>query len=121
MKIFSISFLLSIILLSSCATVFKGTGDLVNFTSSPGGAKVYINGFYKGTTPLRLKLETNKTYNIEFKKGGKTKTYTITNTIGAGWIILDIFGGLIPVIIDAATGAWYSLDQNSIHAAFEEE
>ncbi|MGC9093737.1 MAG: hypothetical protein ACP5JH_10890 [Bacteroidota bacterium] len=33
--------------------------------------------------------------------------------------MLDILGGLIPVIIDAATGAWYYLDQTSINAVLE--
>jgi hypothetical protein len=29
--------------------------------------------------------------------------------------------GLVPVVIDAATGAWYSLDQKNIDAVLEKQ
>lgn len=107
---------------SSCATIFKGSTDDVNFSSDPTGAKVYVNGSLLGTTPLQLKLKSNKTYTIEFMKDGyETKTVILNNSVGAGWVILDILGGLIPVIIDAATGNWYELDQEHINAALEKQ
>ena len=66
--------------------------------------------------------EVNKTYTIEFRKEGyKSKLVNITNHIGAGWIILDVLGGLIPVIIDAATGAWYELDQKNVNTILEKQ
>jgi hypothetical protein len=75
-----------------------------------------------GETLLTLRLESKKTYTIEFRKEGyKTKVKTITNYVGAGWIILDLLGGLIPVIVDAATGAWYSLDQKSIDMILDKQ
>ena len=43
----------------------------------------------------------------------------ITNHVGAGWIVLDVLCGLVPVIIDAATGAWCDLDQKNIKAVLE--
>jgi predicted small secreted protein len=107
-------------LLSSCATLFKGASEKVNFGSDPTGAKVYINGQYMGTTPFELKLQSKQTYNIEFRKDGfQNKTVLITNNVGAGWIILDILAGLIPIIVDAATGNWMQLDQTNVNAALE--
>ncbi len=115
-------FIISVYLLIGCASIFKGTSTNVDFSSDPYGAKVYVNGNLIGTTPVKLKLESKKTYNIEFKKEGfDTKTFTITNHVGAGWIILDILGGLIPVVVDAATGAWYDLDQDNINAILEKQ
>jgi len=71
---------------------------------------------------LALKLESKKTYTIEFKKEGyETKSYNITNHVGAGWIILDVLAGLVGVIVDAATGAWYSLDQKNVNAILENQ
>lgn len=103
-----------------CATLFKGTTEEVNFNSSPQKARVIVNGVDMGETPVALKLETKKTYTIEFRaEGYNPKTYTITNHVGAGWIILDVLAGLVGVIIDAATGAWYSLDQKNIDAVLE--
>jgi len=122
-KVISINLAVALFLLtSSCATLFKGTSSRVDFSSDPQGAKIYVNGNYMGDTPIRLKLESKRTYNIEFRKEGyQTKTFNITNHVGAGWIVLDILAGLVPVIIDAATGAWYELDQKTVNAILEKQ
>lgn len=110
------------IFLSSCALVFKGTKEEVNFGSEPQRADVYINGAKLGQTPFSLKLVTKNTYTIEFRKEGyESKTVLINNKVGAGWIILDVVLGLVPVVVDAATGAWYSLDQKNINAILEKQ
>lgn len=113
-------FLVMVLFLTNCATVFKGTTTDVNFRSDPTGAEVYVNGNEMGNTPVELKLESKKIYHIEFKKEGyESKTYTITNHIGVNWVILDVLLGLVPVIVDAATGSWYYLDQESINTVLE--
>jgi len=105
------------LLTSSCALIFKGTSEEVQFESSPDRAEVYVNGDLAGETPIAIKLESKRSYTIVFKlEGYKDQSFQIQNKIGAGWIILDILGGLFPIIIDAATGAWYSLDQKNINA-----
>jgi len=117
-----ISVVVVIALIGSCATIFKGSSSKVDFSSDPGGAQVYVNGAPRGTTPINLKLESKKTYTIEFKKEGyETATYTITNHVGVGWIVLDVLFGLVPVIVDAATGAWYELDQDAVNAVLQEQ
>ena len=96
--------------------------DKIDFSSSPSGAKVYVNGQYMGTAPLQLKLESKHGYTIEFRKEGyESKTVVITNSVGAGWIVLDVLFGLVPVIVDAATGNWYSLDQEHVNGALEQQ
>lgn len=104
--------------LSNCATLFKGTSEEVNFGSNPVGAEVWVDGKMMGKTPINFKLMSKKTYVIEFKLEGQTKVVNLNNHVGAGWIILDVLGGLIPVIIDAATGAWYSFDQKNVNVDF---
>jgi len=124
-KIGSIVCLFATVLLlyHGCAAILKGSSDNVDFSSDPSGAKVYVNGVLRGTTPLKLKLESKGTYTIEFKKEGYgTSTYTITNHVGAGWIVLDVLlTGFIGVIVDAATGAWYELDSKYVNAVLEEQ
>jgi len=105
-----------------CATLFKGTTQEVHFNSNPQKARVFVNGADMGETPIALKLETKKTYTIEFRADGyRSKSYTVSNHVGAGWVILDVLSGLVGVIIDAATGAWYSLDQNNVDAVLEKQ
>ena len=106
--------------LIGCATIFKGTNSHLGMHSNPSGADVYVNGKNMGKTPLTLKLSSKATYIVEFKKEGfKTITRNVTNKVGAGWIILDVLAGLVPVIIDAVTGAWYHLDEKNVDVQLE--
>ena len=110
------------LIFSSCATIFKGSTDDVNFSSDPSGAKVYVNGMLLGTTPVQLELKSKNSYTIEFKKEGyETKTVVLNNSVGAGWIVLDVLFGLVPIIVDAATGNWYELDQEHVNGVLEEQ
>jgi len=118
-----LSFILIIVtaflLLQSCATLFKGSGESVNFNSQPV-AKVYVDGNYKGDTPIKLEIISKKSTKIEFKSDGyTTQTVTLEGSVGGGWIVLDILGGLLPVVVDAATGNWYELNTNNVNAVLE--
>jgi hypothetical protein len=116
------SVLIFALIINSCATIFHGSTDNVNFNSEPVGAKVYINGAYMGVTPLPINLKSKITYTIEFRKEGfENKTVLLNNSVGAGWIVLDVIFGFIPIIVDAATGNWYSLDQDNVSAALEKQ
>ena len=122
MKTKVLALALACLYLSSCATLFKGTSENVAFNSNPDRAEVWINGTKRGETPLAIKLVSKETYTIEFRKEGyKSRAYTINNKVGAGWVILDVLAGLVGVIVDAATGAWYSLDQKNIDAILEKQ
>jgi hypothetical protein len=106
--------------LSGCASILKGTSQDVFLVSEPSKAEIYVDGQLRGTTPLELELETDETYVVEYRMDGyTTQTFNISNSIGAGWIILDVVCGLVPVAVDAVTGAWYSLDEDSISAVME--
>ena len=115
--------LFAVVMLSGCAAIFKGTSEEVNFYSKPSGAEVYVNGQYRGTTPiLNLKLKSDKNYFIEIKKDGfVTHTTTINSELSIGYLVLDVlFTGLIGIVIDASTGAWYTFDENDIGAVLKE-
>lgn len=59
-KILLVVISIILIQITGCATIFKGTSDNVNFNSEPQEAKVYVNGYSMGVTPVKLKLESNK-------------------------------------------------------------
>ena len=107
---------------SGCATLFAPQKQNVYASSNPAGADVYVNGVRMGVTPYTLNLKPNQQYTIEFKKQGyKTIGRTINSKVGAGWVLLDVLGGLIPVVVDAATGSWKKLDQDAVDAQLEKE
>ena len=104
------SLLLSLLLLSSCATIFSDSSDKITFNSDPAGAEVYINGVVKGKTPLEVTMErdTFKKYTVQFKKVGFeaqesqiTKTLNTTALFNIAWLCFsETSAG-----IDALTGA----------------
>ncbi len=111
-----------ILSLTGCATVFKGNIAEVPARTDPEGAKVYVNGEYYGVTPVKLKLDVTESYTIEFRKEGyKPVTRQIHNKVGAGWVVLDVVCGLVPVVVDALTGSWYKLDQSHVSAVLERQ
>lgn len=108
--------------LTGCATLFGKKSHALSVSSDPKGADVYVNGFKMGTTPVELSLKADKSYTIEYRKEGYESVTRVVNTkVGAGWIILDVLGGLIPVVVDAATGNWNKLDQDAVNAVLEEQ
>ena len=116
-RIAAITAILSMLLLSGCATLIKGAKQNVDMNSSPVKAQVYIDGKLMGETPLQLKLSVKNDYVVYVRgEGYKTHVCRISNTIGAGWIVLDVITGLAPVVVDAVTGAWSKLDQKKIDA-----
>ena len=113
-----ILFCLSCLLLANCATILKGTKEKVYFNSSPQDAELYINSQYAGKTPIKLKLVSKNKYRFQFKKPGcENYNIDVGNSVGAGWVVLDILYFIVPAIIDGATGAWYYLDSNSINVS----
>ena len=116
-----ISFILSTFLLyTGCATIFSGGKDDIDLSSEPTGAKVFVNGLEKGKTPLRLHLKKGKEYGIEFKMDGyQSRNFTLSYSLGAGWLILDILCGLVGIIVDAATGNWNGFDYDAYKATLE--
>lgn len=114
-------FLACALTLGSCATLFNDKEPLVGIESQPGGAEVYIDGEYVGTTPLKVHLSIHQEHTIEFRKEGfAARTFTLSNEVGALWIVLDIVSGLIPLIIDAATGNWLELKDEDVHVVLSE-
>ena len=98
-----------------CATLFKQKERVVSFDSDPQGAIVYIDGNRMGKTPMPLKLSNLKSVTVTFKKEGyDDKTYIINTKVGGGWVVLDVIGGLIPVLIDACTENWYNLETSDV-------
>jgi PEGA domain len=102
--------------ISSCALIFKGDSQGVFINSNPQGAQILVDGIILGTTPAKISLRTNRSYNITIRLAGrKDQNIVLNNHVGTLWIVLDILGGLFPLVIDAATGAWYEFDTTQLN------
>lgn len=107
---------------AGCGTLFNSSTKAVAMSSEPSEAEVYIDGNRMGTTPITLELDNQENHAVVFRKDGyQDVTCDIKTKVGAGYVILDILGGLIPVIIDAATGEWESLDTKTCNVNLPSE
>lgn len=107
--------LIAALLLASCATIIHGTRQDVSFSSTPSGAKVLINGMDKGSTPVIVNLERKNTYVVKIHLDGYTPYETNIIKKVDGWIAGNIiFGGLIGLVVDAASGGMYKLSPEQI-------
>jgi hypothetical protein len=106
--------------LYGCGAIFNGTRQTIQATSAPQGAKISTTpatGDF--TTPASLSLQRKQGYSLSFELPGYNKaSFEIQNHMQGGILALDIlFTGLLGVVIDAATGAWYKLSPEAATVA----
>ncbi|HEX2777866.1 MAG TPA: PEGA domain-containing protein [Gemmatimonadaceae bacterium] len=108
-------------IVASCGAIFNSGAARVNFTSTPDNAEVWIDGVRRGTTPVFLELEKKKDHTITFKKAGyQDMTNPLPRSIRGVYVVFDVLGGLLPVIVDAATGSWYVLSTDHVHGSLQQ-
>lgn len=95
---------------SSCATLFTGTSDKISFQSEPQGAKVFVKGIERCTTPCKVSISRSlsATEAQMSLPGYEKKTFELTRAFN-GVSLLNFFG-LIGWGVDAATGAVMKYD-----------
>jgi hypothetical protein len=96
--------------LSSCASVSRGTTEMVTIQSEPAGAAVTTDiGLSCPATPCQIKAPRNKAFTATAtlgKKKGSTKVETVTSNEGNNAMAGNIIaGGLIGAAVDAGNGA----------------
>jgi hypothetical protein len=107
---------LSLSSLSACGALFNGGPANVTVNSNPAGAEVWVDGTNRGVTPATLQLTKNENHTVVLRRAGyQEQTVVLNRKLSSTYLILDILGGLIPVIVDAATGSWYVLDSDEVN------
>lgn len=102
------------LLLTGCATILNGGPEAVRFQTVPDSATVYANGQRLGEAPVTGLLDPSQNNIIRIVHEDCNPLTTSLNTsTGAGWVVADILTGLLPVAVDAATGAWSSFEDRS--------
>jgi hypothetical protein len=104
--------LLTLVLAGGCGAMLHGSRQTLDVQSSPAGAKVETSpssGVF--TTPTTLNLERKNSYVLTFTSPGYSPaTFNVSNSIGTGTVIADVLlTGLVGVVVDGLTGAWYGL------------
>ena len=101
--------------LTSCGALFKGSTQTVSVKTFQQGATIEVGG-QTYVTPALIELPRNQNYVVTISKEGyETQQVRINRSVSGGIVILDILGGVLPVIIDAAMGTWYNLSPEEIN------
>lgn len=107
---------MSVLVLSSCASIFTGSKRKVLFESNPPGAKVYVNGFEKGVTPTTIKVKAED--RIHFKLENYKERVVIMDSKFNLVAILNGFS-ILGWGIDALTGSLKRVDTKYIKVDLE--
>ncbi|HVN63411.1 MAG TPA: PEGA domain-containing protein [Candidatus Binataceae bacterium] len=108
-------FLLALVVTSSgCAPQFT---DKIPISTEPPGASVTVDGDFRGTTPITLKLDSTETHKIQIEKQGYVPydVSTLTSDKAAQAIPLSP-ELLLLVLIQRTTKASYEIVPNKISA-----
>ncbi len=108
-----LAFVVSLLILSSCAAVFADKTRSVMVTSNPPGAEITIDGQPHGVTPVRIAANDHKLLAISIRKDGYHNGGCFLNTkTRAKWVILDVLliWTVVPIIVDLVTNSWSTLE-----------
>jgi len=96
-------------LTSGCGTIIHGRSQDVLVTSVPSGATAKV-GDVQVVTPGTVTLKRKETYTVVFTKEGFPERKTSLESTGSWWLLGNaIFGGVVGLIIDLATGGGYKI------------
>jgi len=107
---------LTIMLTTSCASILTGSKRTVLFETEPSGAKVFVNGFEKGKTPVQLKVRADD--RIDFRLDDYKERVVVMDNKFNLVAILNGFG-ILGWGIDALTGSLKRVDTKYIKVTLE--
>ncbi len=109
----------ALVVLAGCATITRGTTDVLVIETEPPGAEAVLSNGLRCTTPCSLTVKRNASLVVDIVKEGyepvrATVTPRISGGGAAGMAGNVIVGGLIGAAIDAGSGAMYDLVPNPL-------
>lgn len=104
---------------AGCATILHGTHTAVTIRSDAPQAEVFVDGEARGVTPLVTMLDHTVSHQIVVRRGEQAQLHRLESSLEPGWLVLDLFvASIIGVVVDAVSGAWRGLSQDSVFASF---
>ncbi len=112
-SIFVACLLVSVLMLSGCASIFKGTRQDLTFESNPEGAKVYLDGKLMGVTPFTMPVKKAKYTTLRVEKEGYITVERDLKRTYDFVALLDVFWDCSTT--DAISGAAFPYKDNSYY------
>lgn len=111
----------TLISMTSCATIVSPTQQCIAFNSTPSGAQVWVDDMPVGKTPTQVALACWEEHIVKIEHEGYEPFVGKLSRGVNGWVFGNIvFGGVFGAVVDYASGAMYKLKPNEIHACLAE-
>lgn len=107
-----------LLLTTSCASIFTGSKRNVLFESDPSGAKVFVNGFEKGITPVQIKVKAED--RVDFRLDNYKERVVVMDSNFNLVAILNGFS-IVGWGIDAISGSLKRVDTKYVKVTLEKE
>ena len=107
-----------------CATIMTGSGSDQNVRvhSNPSGAAVYVDGQYRGESPVSVALDRRNDHYVRIEMPGYQTYEQEIHTGFNGWVVGNVLvGGLIGTGMDAVSGASQALYPTDVSASLKKE
>jgi len=105
------------IVFTGCATMFRtNTVNVVSMTGATSPVRVLENGMpiFEGNLPASFSVRSGRTYSIVFATtDGEQRTISVSQRFN-GWFIGSILLGLLPAIVDLATGSVMTFEGTAV-------
>ncbi len=93
-----------------CGTILHGSNQQVMLQSEPSGAEIYSNGALLGRTPMTATFSRGQAQILTFKMAGfGDQSLQIARGVDGAALVGDLLLGVVPIVVDFATGSMYKL------------
>lgn len=107
---------------AGCGAMFNEPAPAIPVHVSPAGARIYVDGVYVAQAPSYVRLTAANPHVVQVAADGyEAQTIQVNSQANGGYIILDcllilalIVPGIIALAVDGGTGAWRTLDVQSL-------
>jgi hypothetical protein len=104
--------------LGGCAAAFRESRPKVRVETDPAGAQARL-GEETAATPADVRVKRSGSTSVSITKAGfQEHNGKVKKKLNAGWVTVDILTCIfpvalcIPLIVDAATGAWFNVEKS---------
>ena len=116
--------IVSSLALTGCATITRGTTEVLVVESTPSGADVEVSNGLRCKTPCSLEMKRKNPVVLDISKSGyeSVKVNVLSEVAGSGAAGMAgnvLLGGIIGAGVDASSGAMNKLTPNPVRVTLE--
>ena len=100
---------------TACATIMKREPAVIAVDSDPPRAAVSLDGAPRGATPIALQVTRPGVVRLE-REGYRPCEVALRGRLERKWVVFDVLLGVVPLVVDAITGRWYSIEPTAVSA-----